>query len=156
MTGSNLELRRQMAALLSTLAGKLTAYIGKGYWSDWHNPALLTERQNNMKNVRSYLNELLGSLSKKEVNEETFKSMQTDIRLKLVDALDYNNQFSIKHGFVHHSYQENRHAGFGIFSSWWHKTWFQSNATQTLEACLSHLDQFEKATKPEKSVINLS
>jgi hypothetical protein len=61
---------------------------------------------------------------------------------------------SIKYGFIHKSYEENRLSGYGIFSSWWNKTWHQSHASLALEQSIQTIQQFKLHYQPETKAHN--
>lgn len=104
------------------------------------NNALTAERIVNVLEVQAKLNILQTKLDGITEATECVQAIQ-DLLHK---AIEENNRLGTSQLKVHSSYRDNRLAGMGIFSSWWHKTWFQSRATVAFESALNRLDQFKE------------
>lgn len=64
-------------------------------------------------------------------------------------AIDNNAKLDLEYHKKFHTYHQNRIAGMGVFSSWLHKSFIQSNSMQLLEDAIKRVEEF-KAIHPAK------
>jgi len=123
------------------MAAELKIYTSQTPDSD-RIEALMKARQANVATLAAYLSNLITTLP--ATIDDGFIGEKLDtIEIKINEALEKNSSLSLQYGKQHFSYTQNRHQGLGMFSSWWHKSWYQSRANVCLEHTLSTLDAFK-------------
>lgn len=109
------------------------------------NEALLTQRVLTMTKVKEFVDSEIKALgTNQNIDEQKVQDTVERLQVSLQSAIEKNNLLNNQYKKDHHTYRENRLAGMGMFSSWWHKTWFQSRAVVALESAVKHVDDFVK------------
>lgn len=157
------ELRKRIGVLINIIDGNLSEYLSSNDYqirehgevhildNSNRNVGLLKKRISNVITVQTDLRELLSRLPDDMTSEQLLQTLP-QVQARLIKGLEKNNQLSAQYGKVHFSFKQNRLAGFGLFSSWFNKTWFQSRAARAFEKSLDQLDglthQFTKKPIP--------
>lgn len=112
---------------------------------NFRDPHLLQARRRNIDSICHELNNIIEQLenAKNPPDSNNRGHYITSVREAIARGLRRNKGLSAEHGYIHRSYKENQLAGFGFFSSWRLKTFFQSRATRIMEKSLEYIDNFE-------------
>lgn len=145
MSQSRNAINRDLVSTINQILINLVSYknMREYFNGSYANPNLSQSRIENIHSIQTDLCNILKSINLDLKINDAIK-IANKIEDTLTLGLQNNNQLSIKYGYTHKTYEENRLSGHGIFSSWLNKTWFQSGASLALEKSIHEIQAFQK------------